>query len=266
MKMKKKTTYIITFLVMLVLSISILLALVFNVIDIRKPKELPQSQIVDENDDSNEKVNNVNKKKYQNLYNENKEINSDYIGHIIFDSGIIDLPVVQGLSNDDYLRTDWKTMKSDKEGSIFLDERSTFNDQNLIIYGHYVYPSYDPSRTHMFTPLELLLEEENYADNSTLILALNGEIRHYQIVAVYYCELDPETDYTTTSEDMEYYLSDFSDEYFDIYKNAVKAAQRYETGIDFTNDDKFLTLQTCVYKHDELREIVLCKEIEIEYY
>ncbi|MBR2067577.1 MAG: hypothetical protein IJ875_04895, partial [Solobacterium sp.] len=51
----------------------------------------------------------------------NEDINEDYIATIRFESGLIDLPVVQGPTNDTYLRTDWKDMSFDDEGSIFFD-------------------------------------------------------------------------------------------------------------------------------------------------
>jgi len=140
-----------------------------------------------------------------------KEINEDYIGQIIFDSGLIDLPIVQAKSvyksdgsmytfyseegelindpidhtgNDVYIWTDWKTFEYDTlgdGGSVFMDYRNSLNDQNLIIYGHHFARDYDPSGSKLFTPLDLLLSQENYEDNKYLSLILDNEVRRYVV-------------------------------------------------------------------------------------
>lgn len=184
----------------------------------------------------------------------------DYIGELWFASGLINESVVQGQSNDTYLRTYWKTMEYDSAGSIFMDFRNSLQDQNIVIYGHYVYLSKDPSGTKMFTPLRFLSEEENYEENKTFYLLLNGEIREYEICVVYYCPLY--NDNTETGEDMQYYTTNFTEEYFNTYKAAILKEAFYDTGVDFDYSDRFVTLQTCVENRDDLREIVLAKEVK----
>ena len=71
-----------------------------------------------------------------------------------------------------------------KGGSVFMDYRNDLDDENIIIYGHHFSPPFDPSRTRAFTPLELLMEEENYADNNKITLILDNEIREYVVAAV----------------------------------------------------------------------------------
>ena len=62
---------------------------------------------------------------------------------------------------------------------------------------------------------------------------------------MYYCELEAENgEYIYTRDDMQYYWTNQGEEYYNS---------------DFSN--QFLTLQTCVENHDELLEIVLCKEV-----
>ena len=213
--------------------------------------------------------------KLQAMWKENYEINDDYVGQIIFDSGLLNLPFVQGASNNTYLRTDWQTMKYDIEGSIFLDSSNKLDDMNLTIYGHYVYPEYDTERTHMFSPLEKLLEEENYEENKHLIIVLSDGIREYEVAEVYFCQLYPyEGEYVYTDDEMQYYWRNIgedyfnyddlsvSEEYFDNYLKLVNDSHRYDTGIKLSKDDKFVTLQTCVYNRDDLREILILKEVK----
>ena len=200
-------------------------------------------------------------KEYADLWDSEHEINGDYIGRIRFDSSIIDLPIVQGETNDTYLRTDWQTMEYDVYGSIFLDYRNTLDDQNLIIYGHFSYPSMDPERTIMFTPLDKLIDKENYEENSRFSILLRDEIRHYKVVYIYYCPIYTDsTGFQYTAEDMQYYRTKYTEEYLEQYIKAISDAEFYSTGESIEATDDIVTLQTCVYDREDLRLIVIAKE------
>lgn len=199
------------------------------------------------------------------LWEDGNSINSDYVGTIKFDSGIIEQPFVQGSDNNTYYRTNWETMQYDIEGTVFLDSSNTLQDQNLILIGHYVYESLDSTRTHMFTPLQKLIDEKNYEDNKYVKLYLDNEVRDYEVAYVYYCQLifdeyDGESFYYT-EDGYEFYVPNYTEEMFDNYISTIKANAFYDTGIDIDYDDKILTLQTCVENRDDLREIVVLKEI-----
>jgi len=208
------------------------------------------------------------------IWNANKAINSDYVGQLVFESGLINLPVVQGTDNNTYFRKNWETMSHDEEGSIFMDYRNEPDDQNTIIYGHYVYPSYEIDNLgrkkalgdRMFTPLSKLVDETNYKANKYVDLYLENEVIRYEVAVVYYCEMDPENNYDTPVENMYYMITNYDEEYFETYKKTIYEKALYDTGVDIKYDDKLLTLQTCVENHDELLEIVVCKEISREAY
>lgn len=239
-------------------------------LDISRPEDDTPPDIVEPTDDGK-----YDKASLKETWKANHDLNPDYKGQIIFDSGLIDRPFVQGSSNDTYLRTDWSTGKRDEEGSIFLDAENTYRDQNLVIYGHFVYPNLDPERTHKFSPLEKLLKKDNYEENKNLILVLEKEIREYEVVLVFYCELLPDEsgEYVYTRDDLQYYWFNKGEDYIDVfartinedyYNDYISAAKKeapYKIDAEYDFDDKYLTLQTCVENHDELREIVLCKEI-----
>ena len=142
-----------------------------------------------------------------------EDINEDYVGQIVFDSGLINKPVVQATScyksdgtpyrffnkdgsiatdidnytgNDVYIWMDFETMEYDydnKGGSIFMDYRNVLSDQNLIIYGHYFSTLYDKDveRVKAFTPLEKLLDESNYKKNSKVKLILENNLWNINI-------------------------------------------------------------------------------------
>ena len=182
-----------------------------------------------------DKTENVNK--YQDIideYDTNKAINAEFTGFIRFESGIIDEPFV--LPKDDdiieaygkYLRTAWDTMSEDPEGTVFMDPYNTLDDQNLVLYGHYVYPSYEPSMTHMFTPLHLLKDEKNYEENRFIDLIFENEIRRYEVAHVYYARLYD--DENILEEGMEYMYTSFDSEGLEYYLKRVKEEEFYNTG------------------------------------
>ena len=138
---------------------------------------------------------------------------------------------------------------------------------NSIIYiTIYVYASYDASGTHKFTPLAKLVDKDNYEANKYVKLYFKDEVRRYEVAYVYYCELIEDEyegeKFSYTEDGFEFYYPNYSEEQFNKYIDTVKKNAFYDTGVSITYNDKLLTLQTCVENHDELREIVLLKEID----
>ena len=205
-----------------------------------------------------------------NEYDEYKIFSSSFKGVIKFESGLVDLPFVQGVDNDFYLRRDWITNEYSELGSIFMDYECSLDSKNIILYGHYVYSSYEvldddgnklDNSKLMFTPLSKLIDENNYEANKYVSLILEDELRTYEIVSVFYCNLVGEGEDIYPEEYLEYYLPEYDKDYFDKYKEKIKSIEFYDTGVDFSVDDNLLTLQTCVENNSMKREIVLCKEI-----
>lgn len=217
------------------------------------------------------------------IWLKNKSINSDYIGEIVFESGLINKPFVQAkdvydldgnlyhfynedgslvtngdnyTGNDVYIWTNWKDMSydyNDEGGSVFMDYRNSLDDQNIIIYGHHFSESggNDPERNKAFTPLEKLMDESNFKSNNKLSLILDNETREYELVYVY--KFDVNDEYCLNN--LQYYRTEYNyDEYEDIvdnkyYENYIKAldvSKLYDTGAKLTTDDSTLTLQTCI--------------------
>lgn len=196
-------------------------------------------------------------------FDENYHITHDFRGFLKV-GNLIDLPVVQGKTNDTYLRRDWFTMNYDEEGSIFMDCRNFLDDQNIIIYGHYVYASYDSSGTHKFTPLKELKDVNNYEENKYITLQLENEIRTYEIAIVFYIDTYVEEGVRYAYPGYIYYYTNYTDDYFEEYINNAYNAAFYDTGVKVNTEDKLLTLQTCVEGNKDLREIVLAKLVNVE--
>ena len=194
---------------------------------------------------------------------DDEAINSDVVGILDFDSGLITQPVLQGDTNEKYLRTKWEDMSEQSYGSIFMDYRNQLSEdeENTIIYGHYVYEKANADRTLAFTPLRQLRDVSQYSSNRFLSLILDDSVRCYEIVSVYDCPLETLADGSqATVEDLQYNMVEYSDDYFRTYMEAVKQAELYSTGAHLTRDDRILTLQTCIEDDAGSRQIILCRE------
>jgi sortase B len=178
----------------------------------------------------------------------NKEINTEFIGSLKFENGLIEENIVQTKDNEKYLALSWD-LKESSHGAAFMDYRNSQDDQNMIIYAHYVYKD----ESLMFGPLHQLIQQENYEENSVIHLQLENEIRKYKVAYVYYYEMDNPT--------LEYFHTNYDKDYFDFYLESIKNKAFYDTGLEITKNDKLLTLQTCVRDREDLRLIVVAKEI-----
>lgn len=198
-----------------------------------------------------------------NVYETNKQINDDYVGQIYFESGLIDLPFVQGETNDTYLRTDWISGEYDIGGSVFLDSSNDIkNDQNIIIYGHNFPESYDNALSKMFTPLGFLKEKNYYEENKIINLFLGDRILKYEIVSVFRVGVLEEDgiQYINEGEPI-YVLKNYSNDEFLDYIGKAKERQYYDTGVNIESSDRLLTLQTC-FDDSADKLVVLAKLVE----
>ena len=241
---------------------AILLLFIFVVI-YSKNNETSEKQ----EDISEEIVEKENKEDFFNLkeqFNKYKEINEDYIGQIYFESGLLNLPFVQGKTNDTYLRTDFETMEYSVAGSVFMDCGNKIQeDQNIILYGHNYTPEQDPSLSKMFAPLRALKEKDNYDDNKIVCLFLGDKTLKYQIVSVYIAKIVEEDGVQYIAEDEPIYvIRNYKRDELKDYIEKFKSREYYDSGLSIEDNDKLLTLQTCVDNSvDKL--IVLSKLIDV---
>lgn len=280
-----------------VLLIAIASSLVFYFSTVNEKPE-PEKEVIEEVEPVVEE--NYADASLKELWKTNKEFNEDYVGEVSFESGLLSLPFVcptkpydqysfytntgrivtdfeSGCEsgacsgNDVYLRTDWKTMKYELGGSIFMDYRNSTYDQNIIIYGHHYPKSMDKERVLFFTPLEKLMEKENYEDNKYVQIVLENCVRRYEIAYVYLFHMTSAYDDTETLQyyrtNYEYnYYGDEDPGYYNRYIEKMESVKLYDTGVKLTENDNTLTLQTCLENDPNAVEIVVCKEIETLYY
>ena len=239
---------------------------------------------------------------YRKIWKENHSINPDYVGEFFIDSGLIRESFVQARSvyredgtlyrfftedgrvvtdpegydgNSVYIWTYWKTGEydyNDHGGSVWMDYRNDLSDQNIIIYGHHFSVWNDETRKKAFTPLEKLMEEENYADNKTATIVLEDEIRHYELVSVYKFDINSENDgerlqFWRNHYNYDDYSGEYDEQYYDNYIKAMKENEYYDTGVKLSTADKTLTLQTCISGHTgEWYEIAVYRLASVENY
>lgn len=194
---------------------------------------------------------------------QDQEINPDVQAILRFQSGLIHEAVLQSASVDEYLHKNWETGEYRSYGSIVMDPENDVSrdDQNTIIYGHYIYEYRNPDRTLVFTPLAQLTEKEAWEENRYVSLITNTEVRYYEIASVFECPLVTYEGYQVTIDELQYNLLSYDKEYMEVFRNAVKAHEYFSTGIAFDETDHFLTLQTCIEGNADSREIVFCREL-----
>ena len=195
---------------------------------------------------------------------EDREINPDVTGLLVFQSDLVHEPVLQGDDNGHYLYVDWETDEYRSYGSIMMDYRNhlDMDDMNTIIYGHYIYEARNADRTLVFTPLAELMHQENYADNRYIALVTENEVRYYELALVYDCPMENADGGQVTPDELQFNLVEYEENYFDLYCESARAHRYYDTGVTLAHSDHLLTLQTCIEGNTESREILICKELE----
>lgn len=297
MKKKNKKNLIIILAVVLIILIIFAVLLFTGIININQKQDVvvsPEPEI--------KTIENVQDGRQTWL--DNKNINPDYVGEIVFDSNLINKPFVQAkdvyddngnlyhfynedgslvenadgyTGNDVYIWTNWKDMSYDyniEGGSVFMDYRNELDDQNIIIYGHHFSEAggNDPDRIKAFTPIEKLMDEDNYSNNKTLKLILNNETRSYELVGVYKFDIN-DSKYT---DNLQYYRREYNydefedirdDNYYQNYIDTFNEVKLYDTGVKLTTDDRTLTLQTCISGlAGSVYEICVFKQTSIDYF
>ncbi|MBQ9328172.1 MAG: class B sortase [Solobacterium sp.] len=183
-------------------------------------------------------------------FNQLFAINPDLVGYLVFDSGIVSSPVVQGYSNESYLKTSFEREYS-SQGTLFMDYNSTLNSQHYTIFGHNVY--YDDSA--MFSPVSRIVTQEEYEKNRYFSLyTYEGRIM-YEITNVIYFTDDDFLDYDYTRTEF------MSENDFEIWMDLNRNRNLIHAENSITYQDHFVTLQTCKKWDDHTIILVLAKEL-----
>ncbi|MBR5428433.1 MAG: class B sortase [Clostridia bacterium] len=194
---------------------------------------------------------------YADLYGRNQ----DTVGYVNIEGTGIWGAVVKGEDNEFYLKHNFQKVQT-KYGQIYMDYRNNTKelDDNTIIYGHHMRDGlmfaqlseyYEDTKEH--TALEFY-KQHPVIEYSTLFA-------HYKwkICAVFVTNNKP-------SDDNGYMFNIIvpnfhTRESLRTYIDAVKERSIYDTGVDWNENDKFISLITCAYDFNDERLVVIARMV-----
>lgn len=170
---------------------------------------------------------------YKKIFDNLKQKNTDTVGWLKVNNTKIDFPVVQTKDNDYYLSHDFNKNKN-TFGWAFADYRNNIQnfDQNTIIYAH------NSSKKVMFSDLDLALKEDWHSNKTNQVITFNTENNNmeWEIFSSY--EIKVTSDYL--------YTEFATQDEFLKFANMLKNRSVYDFGIEIKENDKILTLSTCL--------------------
>lgn len=187
--------------------------------------------------------------KYSKLY----ELNHDFIGWLTIGDTVIDYPVMQCMSNNEYyLRKDFDGNYSES-GTLFADNSCDVKTpgDNIIIYGHNMKSG---KMFHILTDYEneSFYEEHKYIEFNTIY----GD-GMYEVIAAFYTQI-----YEEDYPGFKYYtfFNAASEESFNDYVANCRRLTPYKTS-NAVYGDKLITLSTCAYHTENGRYVVVAKKV-----
>ena len=187
-----------------------------------------------------------------------KEINDEIIGWITVKNTKIDYPVLwhKGDNADSqyYLYRNYKKKQSDF-GSIFLDYRCENGaaSKNVILHGHNM-----GSDSSMFAQLTKYPGSTKFYRNAPVVNfdtpELSGEWIIFSVMKI---------DVTNSNKTIfNYFLSEFdSDARFMNFVYNIKARSYLGVDVPINENDRILTLSTCSYEKENMRTVVVARQV-----
>ena len=171
--------------------------------------------------------------------------NPDVTAWIYVPGTVINYPIVQGVTNDTYLRTTYLG-NSNNAGSIFLDsdeDKELANNQNNIIYGH----SMDDGS--MFKAILSYKDSDYFKEHQTIYIITEDNVYKLKAIGIYTTSGNDETvrvfNFDTHDELTEYVDSKL--------KNSTNVVSYNSEGLT-----QVFSLITCSYGSDNERSVLLC--------
>lgn len=181
------------------------------------------------------------------------DINSDYKGWLTIYGTQISEPVVQGETNETYLRTNINGEHAEA-GTLFLDETTDLSqDGNLIIYGHKM------NDGTMFGTLDKFEDEEFFDNNGTVCWESEKGKEYYQIFALLVLP-----GYSTAPDfiDLQAWNNVLDEEQTADMLNTIADRASIFKGESFNLEkDKYLFLVTCDYSINNGRLVLVGRRL-----
>ena len=185
-------------------------------------------------------------------FNQLNEINSDTVAWMSIPGTSVDYPIVQGESNDKYMKKSFEGYSS-ASGSIFLDYRnntleSPENDLSDIslVYGHHM------SGGKMFAPI-CNYKSQKFYDNHPFGIVYTEDGLAYKVEFFAGVIIDG-TDETVL------FTSDFVDaEEYETYLDNIRINSTFDSDVEIEYGDKVIALVTCSYETNNSRYVLYGK-------
>lgn len=173
-----------------------------------------------------------------------KQINPDIVAWLYIPDTRLNYPIVQAADNDYYLH---RLLNGDYNlnGTIFMDylNKADFSDANTLIYGH------NMKSGNMFGEMTNYKKQSFYDQHSTAYLLTPDQNYKLELVAG-----------VVLSDDAEIYQHGFSQSLLDF----CRSHSTFQSTVEASAQDRFVTLSTCSYEYDNARFVVLGKLVPIE--
>ena len=185
--------------------------------------------------------------KFKSLY----KVNDDFVFYLHWQSKMISIPVVQYKDNDYYLTHTFKKGKG-PQGAIFMSYENSFAHDNVVIYGHNMFGD----SSLMFSPLTKLMKQKGFDNNKLFDIYFENTFATYEVVYVYEFNIKdyPNYDFTQTVF--------YNEVEFNKFIDYAKKRSKVNTNTSVKFGDRLMTMQTCLSYSDDLRLIIVAKEID----
>ena len=171
------------------------------------------------------------------------ETNPDVYAWIVIPGTDINYPILQHPTDDSYYLNHNIDGSTGRPACIYTESLNSkdFTDNNTVIYGH------NMRNGPMFAQLHKFEDKDFFDEHREIIIYLPDKVLHYKIFAVHNYD-DRHLLYSFDFSDKAVY-KDYLESIFSIDdKNA-----NIDTEMTVTENDKIITLATCVYKQPSLR-------------
>ncbi len=196
------------------------------------------------------------------------QMNDDSVGWLKIDGTVIDYPVMQTPSDEQfYLNRDFNG-KYSAYGCIIADTDSVIGtgtgaedyadgtrpSTNIILHGH------NMKNGTMFGGLDSYRDRAYEKSHSIIKFSSLYEDREYEICAVFLSQVYKKGQ-TDVFKYYQFFNAGSEEEFNDFYEN-IKKMSMYDTGVTASYGDEFITLSVCAYHVDNGRLVVVGKRIK----
>ena len=171
------------------------------------------------------------------------ETNPDVYAWIVIPGTDINYPILQHPTDDSYYLNHNIDGSTGRPACIYTESLNSkdFTDNNTVIYGH------NMRNGTMFAQLHKFEDKDFFDEHREIIIYLPDKVLHYKIFAVH-----------NYDDRHLLYSFDFSDkavykEYLESIFSIDDKNANIDTEMTVTENDKIITLATCVYKQPSLR-------------